>query len=140
MTFLALLTALTSTSAQKCVQGDGLFNVPNRGKVVLKEERIYTPKFFSDPNYEVSRKGKNAFFRQDSYVYLGALSTDVTVCVVCGNQPWVYYSCYQGGTRKWPNYNCLASMKLVASVVRGPWCMLVDSNEVVGDEERFDIL
>lgn len=57
-------------------------------------------------------------FRKDSYVYLQAKCTDVTVFVVCGNQPGVFYSCFQGRVGKWANYNCLASMKLVGSVVR----------------------
>lgn len=66
-TLLALLTTLTTTSAQQgCVQGEGLFNVPSRGKVVFKEFWPRSPKT-SDPNYEDFRKGKDIVFRKDSH-------------------------------------------------------------------------
>lgn len=122
-TLLTLLTTLTTfTTAKKspaCVQGEGLFNAPAYGRLVIKGAWFRMPKNPSlSPNFEDFRNGKDIFWRQDSYVYLEAKSTDVIVYVHCGVQPGVYYACQQGAMGTWLNYNCLASMKSVESAVR----------------------
>lgn len=118
-TLLAILTTLTTTTAEQlCVQGEGLFNTPHYGKLVIKNPWTRAPKNPNDPNYEEFSNGKNVFFRQDSYVYSKASTTDVIIYVFCGSQGGVYYACKQGAVGKWPNYNCLTGLKLVSSAIR----------------------
>lgn len=49
---LTLLTALTSVQ-HSCVQGEGLFNVPSRGKVVIKDSWIRSPKQL--PRHQITK-------------------------------------------------------------------------------------